>query len=66
MCLPRESQRTEGVWGCACGCCGCGCGPFFRRFISAKEEEEKLEGYKDQLKKELQGLEERLQELKGK
>lgn len=68
MCQPRGSQRTFGVWGCNCGCCGCGCGcgTFFRRFISAKEEEERLEEYRDQLKKELEGVEERIQELKRK
>lgn len=38
----------------------------FRRFISAKEEQERLEDYRDQLKKELAGLEERMQELKSK
>jgi len=66
MCQPRGSQRTFGVCGCTCGCCGCGCGPFFRRFITAKEEEERLGEYKEQLKKELEGLEERIQELKRK
>lgn len=66
MCQPEGSQRTFGAWGCTCGCCGCGCGPFFRRFVSAKEEVERLEEYRDQLKKELAGLEERIQELKGK
>ena len=64
MCQPEGSQRTFGAWGCTCGCCGCG--PFFRRFVSAKEEVERLEEYRDQLKKELAGLEERIQELKGK
>jgi hypothetical protein len=39
---------------------------FFRRFISAKEEQERLEEYRDQLKKELAGVEERIQELKSK
>jgi len=51
MCQPRGSQRTVGVWGCTCGCCGCGCGPFFRQFISPKEEVERLEEYRDQLKR---------------
>jgi len=66
MCQPRGSQRTSGVRGCTCGCCGCGCGTLFRRFISAKEEEERLEEYREQLKKELEGLEECIQELKRK
>jgi len=52
-------------WGRTVGC-GCGCGPSFRRFVSAKEEQERLEDYRDQLKKELAGVEEHIQELKGK
>ena len=38
----------------------------FRRFISAKEEQKRLEEYIDQLNKELAGVEERIKELKGK
>lgn len=64
MCQPGSSQRSFGAWGCNCGCSECG--PFFRRFISANEERERLEEYRDQLKKELAGVEERIQELKGK
>jgi hypothetical protein len=52
--------------GCTCGCCGCGCGPSFRRFISSEEEQECLETYRDQLKKELAGVEEHIKELKAK
>ncbi len=63
MCKPRGSQNALGAWGCNCGCCGCGCGTFFRCFISTKEEQERLEHYRDQLKKELAGVEERIQEL---
>lgn len=66
MCQPRGNQGTFGSWGFSCGCCGCGCGPSFRRFISAKEEAERLEEYRNQLKKELAGVEEYVQELKGK
>lgn len=66
MCRPRTTQRYWGMGGCACGCCGCGCGPAFRRFFSSKEEIECLEGYRDQLKKELAGVEERITELQGK
>lgn len=61
MCQPRGSHFS--AWGCGCGC---GCGPFFRRFISKKEEVEFMEEYRDQLKKELAGVEERIRELKGK
>jgi ubiquinone biosynthesis protein UbiJ len=38
----------------------------FRRFFTEKEEIDWLEDYRDQLKKELAGLEERLNELKKK
>jgi len=64
MCQPREIARYTGLAGCSCGCCGCG--PSFRSFFSAKEELERLETYKDQLKKELAGVEECLMELIGK
>jgi len=63
MCDPRRGRRSFRPWGPDCGC---GCGVLFRRFISAKEEQERLEDYRDQLKKELAGLEERIQELKAK
>ena len=66
MCRPREIPRYTGLEGCICGCCGCECGPSFRSFFSAKEEQDRLELYRDQLKKELAGIEECLKELKGK
>ena len=69
MCQPRGSQRMWDSWGSGCGCCcysGCGCGTSFRRFISRKEELERLEEYKDQLKKEVEGVEEHISELKKK
>jgi uncharacterized protein (DUF983 family) len=64
VCQPRGSRGIL-AWGCNCGCCGCGCGRFFRRFISVKEEVEYLEEYRDQLKKELEAVEECIQEVKG-
>jgi glutathione S-transferase len=45
---------------CTCGCWGSG--HMGRRFFTAKEQEEWLETYRDQLKKELAGVEERLKE----
>lgn len=45
--------------------CSCDCGPSFRRFMSAEEERERIEEYKEQLKKELAAVEEHLKELKG-
>ena len=62
----KGSQKTLGPLECNCGCCGCGCETFSRRFISQAEEKERLEGYANQLKKELTGVEERIKELKGK
>ena len=47
-------------------CCCCAPGLFIRRFRTSKEEEERLQAYKDQLQKELAGLEERIQKLKKK
>ena len=64
MCKPIEIPKYSELGSCTCGCCGCGCGPSFRRFFSSKEEQECLETYKDQLKKELAGVEERINELK--
>lgn len=63
MCQPRANQRGFRAWGSNCEC---GCGMFSRRFVSAKEKQERLQDYRDQLKKELAGLEERIQELKNK
>jgi hypothetical protein len=62
VCQPRGSQESFRAWECCCSYCGCGT---FRRFISAEEELEMLEGYRDQLKKELAGVEECIQELRS-
>ncbi|MFC2078636.1 hypothetical protein ACFLSZ_01495 [Candidatus Bipolaricaulota bacterium] len=62
-------ESVHAIHGCCCGderghkavashCCG----PT-RRFISKAERREGLEKYIDQLKKELAGVEERLQDL---
>ena len=67
MCQPGGGQRYIGMSGCTWGWCGCGCTPPFPRFFSSKEEEvERLETYRDQLKNELAGVEERIKEVKGK
>jgi hypothetical protein len=42
------------------GCCCC----FPRRYYSAQEEKERLQRYRDQLKKELAGVEEQLKKMK--
>ena len=44
---------------------GHGHGVALRCFMSKQETKEKLEQYEDQLKKELAGVRERIQELKG-
>lgn len=64
-CEINEYQRASGARRYAFGCC-CGCGPSFRRFVSREEERERIEEYRDQLKKELAAVEEYLKELKGK
>lgn len=64
MCQTRATGNHPGRVHCGCGCCGCGCAAAFRRFFSSKEEAECLGAYKDQLEKELAGVEERLEELK--
>lgn len=63
MCHPGGHQRTFGARGCNCGG---GSGMISRRFMSKKEKKEMLEEYKDQLKKELAGVEEHIQEFKNK
>ena len=63
MCQPRMAPISSGLAGCTCGCGG---GPGFRRFFSTQEERECLENYRDQLKKELVGIEERVKECEGK
>ena len=66
MCQSKGIPNNTGMSGCTCGCCGCGCGTSFRRFFSSEEKEECLETYRNQLKKELAGVEERIKELKCK
>ncbi len=65
MCLQREIPIYAESAGCTCGCCGCGCGPSFRRFFSAKEDQERLVFFREQLKKELDGVEENIKQFKG-
>jgi len=61
MCQPRMAPRSSGLAGC-----GCGCGPGLRRFFSTQEERECLDNYRDQLEKELAGVEERIKEYESK
>ncbi len=57
-CSPKKNHKTEtGFGNCCCG--------FTRRFITKKEKLQRLEDYKEQLSKELAGVNEHLQEMKG-
>ena len=63
MCQTETAHGSRGSTGCTCGC---GCGHGFRRFFTAEERRECLENYRDQLKKELAGVEESIKECKCK
>ncbi len=52
-CMPAHSMQRIGHCGCR-----------FRQFLSPKEEIERLEDYKEQLQKEIAGVENRIKELK--
>jgi transcriptional regulator of met regulon len=64
MCHSGNSQACCDAFSCSCGCCGGR--PYPRRFLSAKEKLDRLTEYREQLKMELAGVEERIAELKGK
>lgn len=49
-CVPRTAVK-----GCGCGC--------FRHFYTKEEKLEQLETYKNQLKKELEGIETEIERL---
>jgi len=61
MAIRQETQKVLE----ACGCCCEADTRLVRRYKTAKEEMEKLENYRDELKKELAGVEERIRELKS-
>jgi hypothetical protein len=63
MCHSTRGARHPEVSGFVP--CDCGCTPPLRRYYSSEEERERLESYREQLKKELAGVEERIGELKG-
>jgi hypothetical protein len=63
-CDPKEFRGRDDALGCVSVCCPPGFS--FRRFVSSKEKRERLEEYKAQLEKELAGVEERIQDFKGK
>jgi hypothetical protein len=59
MCCEPKPGKISGTSACCCEPHGA-----FRRFVSSKEEAERLEKYKEQLEKEITGVEERINELK--
>ena len=59
MCCETNIQRPHSLQAA----CGCGCAGVSRRFPSAEEEKAKLEEYQDQLKKELAGVQECINQL---
>jgi hypothetical protein len=61
MCQPKGAFILKGLPGCCCDSAS-----QFRHFFSSKEEKECLDSYKDQLEKELAGVEERIKELEKK
>lgn len=52
-CLPTHPMKRMGYCGCR-----------FRQFLSPEEEIELLEGYREQLRKEIVGVEKKIDELK--
>jgi hypothetical protein len=65
-CQPGTSQKMHKARGAHPDNCQCGCDSFPRRFYSSKEEQSKLEEYRDQLRQELAGVEEYIGALKKK
>ena len=63
-CDPKEARAAD---QCCDGAVTC-CAPqmHVRRFRSSKEEAERLEAYREELEKEIAGVNERIQELKRK
>ena len=59
MCQCAGDSKLAGHAG---GCCM----TFHRNFRSSKEEQELLNKYSDQLKKEIEGVEEHIERLKNK
>jgi hypothetical protein len=59
LCCETPTQRPHNRQDM----CGCGCTGLSRRFLSPQEEKAKLEEYQDQLKKELAGVQECINQL---
>lgn len=63
-CDPREGRFMAECCESLMQCCSHG--PLVRRFRTSKEEEERLQAYKEELEKEIAGVSERIQELRKK
>ncbi len=63
-CEPIGIQRSQEACCGVSSCCECEPGSYFQRFNTRREQMECLEEYKSQLKRELEGMEEHLRELK--
>ena len=63
-CNPREGRLIAECCESMMECCSQG--PLVRRFRTSKEEEERLQAYKEELEKEIAGVSERIQELRKK
>jgi hypothetical protein len=60
MCCDPKNAKVSTFSDCCC----CRPGPLVRHFVSSGEEAENLERYKQQLEKEIAGIEERIGDLK--
>ena len=59
MCCEPKSAKASRFSDCCCGP-----GNLVRHFVSSGEEAENLQKYKQQLEKEIAGVDERIEDLK--
>jgi len=66
MCCEQEGRHVLlDTSASDCCCCGPGSGHPRRRYVSTNERIERLETYREQLKKELEGVDEAIGELRS-
>lgn len=63
MCCERNDVQTRRVRASHDGCCCCSYDGFVRSFATKAERMAGLETYRDELAKELEGVNERISEL---
>jgi hypothetical protein len=61
--MDGQSEHKNGTCECGCDCCS-GDGGFERQFLTKAEQIEELESYLEELKLELQAVEEHLADLR--